>query len=294
MRERGNSLVAIAFAIGACCLFAALDTLAKYVVQTVPVLMALWVRYLVQALLSSAVLLPLHGRAVWRTAQPGLQVARGLALVASTLLAILSVQRMPLGEFVAILMVTPVVVTVVSAIFFAERVTPAQWFCVLLGFAGTLLIIQPGDARFGWATLFPLGCMVAAVGYQLLSSHLGKTEQPATVHFYSMWIGAMVGTVLLPWGWSAVDSVWSWWLMFAMGVVGASSHFLLVLAYQRAPASVVVPYMYTQVAFAIVFGWIVFDDLPGRWATAGITLVILSGMGNVWQMRLRLRPRRLP
>ena len=265
MGRGGSALPAIGFAVAACLLFAALDTLSKFVVQSVPVLMALWVRYLVQAVLSSAALLPVHGRSLLQARQMPLQIARGLVLVASTILAILSVQRMPVGEFVAIIMLTPVVVTVLSATVFGERVSPAQWTCVVLGFAGALLIMQPGGPRFGWATLLPLGCMAASVGYQILSGHLGKTENPATVHFCSMWVGALVGTALLPWGWSTGHAPWLWFLMLMMGALGALGHFLLVLAYQRAPATVVVPYMYTQVGFAVVFGWIVFADLPGQW-----------------------------
>ena len=288
MQQRGHSLAAVGFAVSACCLFAFLDTTTKYVVQSVPVLMALWVRYLMQAVLSSAFLLPVHGRAVWRTHQLRLHLLRGLLLVFSTILAILSVRLMPVAEFVAIVMVTPVVVTVLSATVFSERVSPVQWGCVVLGFAGAMLIIQPGSARFGWSTLLPLACMGASAGYQLLSSHLGKTENPATVHVLSMWTGAIVSTLLLPWGWSAVPSVWLWSLLLMMGAVGAISHFLLVLAYQRAPATMVVPYMYSQVGFAVLFGWLVFGEFPGPWAAAGIGLVVLSGLGNVWQMRLRL------
>ena len=67
-------------------------------------------------------------------------------------------------------------------------------------------------------------------------------------------------------------------------------YFLLALAYQRAPATEVVPYMYSQVGFAVLFGWIVFGELPGTLAGAGIVLIILSGLGNAWQMRQRQRP----
>jgi uncharacterized membrane protein len=76
----------------------------------------------------------------------------------------------------------------------------------------------------------------------------------------------------------------------SIGVLGAVSHFLLALAYQRAPASQVVPYMYSQVGFAVLFGWIVFSELPGTLAGTGIALIILSGLGNAWQLRLRQRP----
>ncbi len=289
MQQRGHSLAAIGFAVTACGLFAVMDTATKYVVQTVPVLMALWVRYMVQALFSSAWLLPSHGRTIWRTRQPRLLLLRGLLLVTSTILAILSLRLMPVGEFVAIIMVTPVLVTVLSATVFGERVSPGQWLCVVVGFVGAVLIVQPGSARFTWSILLPLGCMASAVGYQLLSGYLGRTEQPATVHFYSMWVGAIISTLLLPWGWTLVQSPLMWSLLLMMGMIGAISHFLLALAYQRAPATVVVPYIYSQVGFAVLFGWLVFGDFPDHWSLAGIALVILSGIGNAWQLRMRAR-----
>ena len=287
MYQRGETLSAIGFAVVACGLFALMDTATKFVVQTVPVLMALCVRYLVQALVSSAWLMPTYGGVVWRMRQPRLLLSRGLLLVTSTILAILSLRMMPVADFVAIIMITPVVVTVVSATVFREPVGRSQWACMVLGFVGAVLIIQPGGARFSWATLLPLGCMAASVGYQLLSSYLVRSEHPATVHFSSMWVGAILSLVLLPWGWAVVHSPLLWSLMVAMGLIGAISHYLLTLAYQRAPASVVVPYIYTQVGFAVLFGWLVFTDFPGQLTLAGIALVILSGIGNAWLLRLR-------
>ncbi|MEO7937536.1 MAG: EamA family transporter, partial [Burkholderiaceae bacterium] len=163
MRQPGGILAAIGFTVAACGLFALLDTATKYAVQTVPVLMVLCVRYLVQALVSSAWLMPTYGRVVWQMQRPRLLFLRGLLLVSSTILAILSLRVMPVADFAGIVMVTPVVVTVVSATVFREPVGRWQWVCVGLGFVGAMLIIQPGGARFNWGTLLPLGCMAASV-----------------------------------------------------------------------------------------------------------------------------------
>lgn len=217
--------------------------------------------------------------------------AIAFTLAATCLFAILSVRFMPVGEFVAIVMLVPVIVTLISATLFRERVQPTQWLFLLVGFAGVMLIIEPAQPRFGWNTLFPLACVVASVAYQLSSSHLSSTEPASKVHFWSMCIGAIAASLLLPWGWSTVDSGFMWMLMVATGAMGAVSHFLLALAYQRAPATEVVPYMYSQVGFAVLFGWMVFGELPGTLAGAGIVLIILSGLVNAWQLRLRLNVR---
>ncbi len=289
MRQRSETLAAIGFTVAACGAFALMDTATKYVVQVVPVLMALCVRYILQALVSSAWLLPKYGRVVLRMQSPWLLLLRGVLLVLSTLLAILSLRMMPVADFAAIIMVTPVVITVLSATVFRERVDPMQWLCVVVGFAGTLLIIQPGGARFNWSTLIPLGAMAGTVAYQMLSGYLGRTEHPATVQLSSTWIGAVLSTILLPWGWTAVQSPLMWSLMLSMGLFGAIAQFLMALAYQRAPATVVVPYFYSQVGFSVLLGLLVFGDFPAVWSLAGIALVIVSGIGNAWQLRARTR-----
>lgn len=274
---------------GAC--FATLDTTTKYIALSVPALMALWVRYLLQALLSTAILFPLHGRVLFRTAQPKLQLLRGLLLITTTTLAFFALRFMPVGELTAIVMVTPLVVTVLVVTVFKERIAPLHWLFVLSGFAGTLLIVRPGGGDFGWAALLPLGCMLVNTAFQLLSSHLGKSESPATTHFYSVWIGAILSTLTLPVAWVVIDSPMLWLLMVFMGVTGALGHFLLAQAYRYAPAAVLMPYLYCHVGFAVLGGWLVFAHVPDTWACAGIGLIAVSGVCSAW---LTARKMRLP
>ena len=105
--------------------------------------------------------------------------AIAFTLAATCLFAILSVRFMPVGEFVAIVMLVPVIVTLISATLFQERVRPTQWLFLLVGFAGVMLIIEPAQPRFGWNTLLPLACVVASVAYQL-SPSVRFVRKPAT------------------------------------------------------------------------------------------------------------------
>ena len=132
-RANATVLGGIAYVIGACACFATLDTATKYVALTVPVWMALWVRYLMQALVSTAVLLPLHGRRLLVTRHPSLQLLRGLLLVASTVMAYFSLRLMPVGEFTAIVMMTPMAVTVLAVTLLKEKITPLHWLFVFGG-----------------------------------------------------------------------------------------------------------------------------------------------------------------
>lgn len=290
-RNAASALGGIACVVLAGACFATLDTTTQYVALSVPALMALWARYSIQALLSTAILFPMHGRALFRTAQPRLQLLRGLLLIGSTTMAFFSLRIMAVGELTAIVMATPMVVTVLLVTVFKQRIAPLRWLFVFGGFAGTLMIVRPGASNLGWAALLPLGCMAVNSVFQLLSSHLGKSENPATTHFYSVWVGAILSTLALPLAWTMFDSLMLWLLTGFMGVMGALGHFALALAYQRAPASVLMPYLYCHVGFAVFGGWLVFAHMPDGWAWAGIGLIAVSGVCSAW---FTARERRMP
>ncbi len=292
-RSAGGSAAAlggIGFVVTAVACFAVLDAATKVVALAVPALMALWVRYMLQAIVSTAVLLPLHGRGLLRSSQPRLQLLRGLLLSICTGMAFFGLKLMPLGEFTAIVMVTPLTVSVLSVTIFKEKIAPLHWLLIAGGFAGTLFIVRPGTGYLGWAALLPLGCMAGNSAYQLLTSHLGKSENPATTHLYSVWVGAILSSLSLPLSWAVVDSPWIWSLMLFIGILGAAGHFLLVLAYQRASAATLVPYLYTHIGFAVLAGWLVFGHVPDHWAQMGIGLIALCGVGSAWMTARQSRP----
>ena len=290
-RSPATALGGIAYVVLAGACFAILDTVTQYVILTVPVLMALWVRYLLQAVISTAVLLPLHGRRLFHTRHPKLQMLRGLLLTTSTTLAFFGLRVMSVGEFTAIVMVTPLAVTVLAVTVLKEKIAPLHWLFIVGGFAGAMIIIRPGGQRFGWSALIPLACMVASSVFQLVSSHLGKTEKPATTHFYTGWVGASLSTLLLPLTWVMVDSPRLWLLLLFMGTMGALGHFVLALAYQRAPASRLMPYLYCQLGFAVLAGWLAFSHVPDKLACLGIGLIAVNGVCGAW---LTAREHRLP
>jgi len=190
-----------------CAFFAVLDSISKLVIASVPVLMVIWARYLMQAAFTTAMLTPRYGRTLWQVRHPWLQLVRGALLVGASLLALLSLRFMPVGEFTAIIMLTPLAVTVLAVFLFQERVVPLQWVCVIGGFAGAMLIIRHGSDQFGWAPLLALGCMASNTGFQLLTSHMARLqENPAATHFLSGWAGAVALTLVLPLAWSTVAS----------------------------------------------------------------------------------------
>ena len=285
-----NVLAGIALAITATACFAALDTTTKFISASVPLLMALWFRYAFQAVATAAVVLPLRGLGALRTVHPGFQCLRGVLLLASSLFAFASLKYMPVGEFTAIVMVSPLAITVLAATVLKEKVTALRWLLVAGGFIGTVIIIRPGGAAFTWASLLPLALVGTNAWFQVLTSKLARTEDPVTMHLYTGWVGALIAALALPFVWTQLDSGWLWLALCFMGLMGTVGHFLLILAYQRAPASTLVPYLYAQIAFAMILGWLVFSHVPDGWALFGMAMIAVCGAGGAW---LTVRERRI-
>ncbi|HMA06289.1 MAG TPA: DMT family transporter [Ramlibacter sp.] len=287
-------MAGVALAVGAVACFGALDTTTKFVSASVPLLMALWCRYAFQALLTTATVLPQRGMSVLRTRNPRFQWLRGVLLLSSSLLAFASLKYMPVGEFTAIMMIAPLAVTVLAATLLKEQVSPLRWILVAGGFAGTLVIIRPGGEAFQWASLLPLGLVVCNAWFQVLTSKMARTEDPVTMHLYTGWVGTLLATLALPFVWTTLPHWWLWLALSFMGLMGAIGHFMLILAYQRAPASTLTPYLYAQIAFAMLGGWLVFSHVPDAWSMFGILAIAICGAGGAWltvrETRLALEP----
>ena len=276
------ALAGIGLTVVAMACFAALDTATKYVSTSVPLLMALWFRYAFQAVATTAVMLPLRGLSVLRTAHPKFQLLRGVLLLASSLFAFFSLKYMPVGEFTAIVMLTPLLITLLAAHSLGESVSMARWALVCGGFAGTLVIIRPGHEAFSWTTLLPLGLVVCNAWFQVLTVKMAKTEDPVTMHLYTGWVGAVLASLPLPWVWAMLPSGSLWGALFLMGATATVGHFLLILAYQRAPAATLTPYLYAQIGFAMLGGWLAFSHVPDGWSFVGMLMIAVCGALGAW------------
>jgi len=279
-----NTLAGMALALTALACFATLDTTTKYVTSNlgVSVLMALWVRYVFQAVVTTSVMLPVRGRALLRTAHPKYQALRGVLLLLTSLFAFLSLKFMPVGEFTAIVMITPLVITLLAATALGERVSPLRWALVSGGFVGTLIIIRPGSEVFNWTMLLPLALVVTNAWFQVLTSRLARTEDPMTMHFYTGWVGALLSSLALPFVWVLPANTAQWACLLLMGVLGTVGHFLLILAYRRTAATTITPLLYAQIGFALFGGWLVFSHVPDHWSLIGMAMIASCGAAAAW------------
>jgi drug/metabolite transporter (DMT)-like permease len=262
--------------------FAALDTATKFVSASVPAVMAIWFRYLFQALVTALALLPRRGRRLLHTRRPWLQCLRALLLMLVSLFAFFSLKFMPVGEFTALVMLAPLLITLLAATSLGERVSAPRWLCVVGGFAGALIVIRPGDAKFTWAALLPLLMVAMIAWFQILTSKLSKTDDAGTTQLYTGIVGAGTATLLLPFAWEPLGS-WSLWVILVLiAVFSTVGHLLLIKAYARAPASALTPFLYFQIAFATLGGWLVFSYAPDLTSVAGLVVIGACGAAGTW------------
>ncbi len=281
-RPAPNTLQGIGLVVLALACFATLDTTTRHISTSISLLVALWFRYAIQAVITTVVVWPDRGRRVLLTRHPKFQLARGLLLFACSILAFFSLKYMPVGEFTAIALLAPLVITVFAAWKLKEKIRPLRWSLLVGGFVGTLVIIRPGTHHFDWTVVLPLTLVITNSAFQLLTSQMAKTEDPITMHFYTGWIGTILASLVLPFVWE-LPADWTVWLqLLIMGVLASIGHFLLILAYGRAPAATLTPYMYAQIAFGVLGGWVVFHHLPDQWTFMGMGLIALCGALGAW------------
>lgn len=260
--------------------FAMLDTATKHAGQLAPVLMLLWFRYAFQAVVTLALRFPVQKRTLFYTPNPRFQTLRGVLLLTTSFCSFYGLQYLPVGEFTAMVMLSPMAATAMAAVVLKNHVAHLRWLLMSVGLGGVLMVVRPGGQVFGWALLFPL-LLVGTYGwFQVLTSRLSGDENPYTTHFYTGLVGALVMTpvVVFAWDTQALLDHWPWFI--ALGFFGTFGHLMLIRAFNRASAVVLSPYLYTQIAFATLLGWAAFSHVPDLLAWLGIAVIAASGIGN--------------
>ena len=260
--------------------FAVLDTTTKYAAALAPVLMLLWFRYLFQAVATFALRFPVQGLRLLNTANPKFQALRGGLLLITSFCSFFGLQYLPVGEFTAMVMLSPLAATAMAAWILKNHVSRSRWLLMVGGLVGVLLVVRPGGQVFGWALLFPVLLVTAYGWFQVLTSRLSGEENPYTTHFYTGLVGTLVMSPIVVFSWNTAALVAHWPLFVLIGFMGTFGHLMLIRAYMRASAPVLTPYLYSQIAFATLAGWLVFNHVPDALAWLGIAVIAASGVGN--------------
>ncbi len=283
-QESRQRLIGIGLMCGAVLGFSCLDAMAKYLSATMDTLQVVGVRYACAFLIALLFSNPITQPGLTRTRRPVLQLIRSALMLGSTVFNFMAFRYLQLDEALSILFSTPFLVAILSGPLLGEWVGWRRWTAILVGFVGVLVIVRPGLGGMQWAALYSLGSAFCYAGYNITTRMLSGVDSSATTLFYANLLGVVVMAPILPFVWtppSAMEIV----LMVAMGGFGAGGHFLLILAHRQAPASALAPFIYTQIIWATVLGYLVFANLPNRWTLAGAAIVVASGLYLIYRER---------
>lgn len=266
--------------ISALVLFVAMDTLFKALTSAYAVPQLAWARFLFALLCVAVFMRVVFGRLHWRSRAPGLQAVRSLLLMGCTLCFSSALARIPLADTTAVNFASPLFTLVLAALWLGEAVGRRRRIGVLVGFVGVMVAVRPpfltGAPLDPWY-LLPLGSAFLFAFYNILTRRLASVDDPRTTILHTG-VAATLGTSLLQpfvWTW---PSAGDWGLLVLIGAIGAVSHGLLVLAYTRAPASLLAPLSYTQLVWATLAGWLVFGDAPDIWTVLGALIIAAGGV----------------
>jgi drug/metabolite transporter (DMT)-like permease len=224
----------------------------------------------------------------FRTTNPLFQIARGALLAFSSAMAFAALRRMPVAEFTAIVMLTPLAATLLARFWLKERVSRLRWLLVAGGFIGALIVVRPGSGVIGWAALLPLAAACSNAAFQIMTSRYAPHENPFTTNFYTGATGMAIATPILlasvadPIGTLLAAPPLQLGALTGVALLGTAGHLLLIMALGKAPASTLMPFQYTQLAAAALAGWMVFRVVPDGWGWLGMVIIAVCGAASAW------------
>ncbi|HEX2997679.1 MAG TPA: DMT family transporter [Anaerolineales bacterium] len=237
------------------------------------------------------------------TKQPKLEYVRGIFLFFSYTTYMMGLAALPLADVESIRFSGPLMITILSVLMLREKVEPRHWLALIVGFMGVLLIVRPGSANFNEGTLFILISVLFYALNAIFTRRLRGTDSSATMAYFSTWVylgatlvvsplaaavgetpGAHPSTAFLFHAWT-LPALLDLTIMFGLGFVWAAWMYFMTRAYSVAQASVVAPFEYASLPINIMWGFIIWHELPTVMTVAGAVLTLLSGMYILYQDR---------
>ena len=280
-----SHLTAILTLVAAMACLSTQDTFSKKLMLILAPVIIIWARYTLQSVLITTTIWRRGGGSLWRTRQWRLQLLRGALVVAGSVFGYGALQRIPVAEFTAIYCLVPVAVTLLASVVLKEHVSWMGWLCIAGGLAGALLVVRPGGAVDPTGAGLALMGVVCYTGFQTLTGYLARQDSPLTIQLCTSLLGFTVMSMVVPWFWPDRMS-WSelaWLLLVALA--GSYGQYFTVLAFSKAPASVLTPYLYTAIGFSALGGWWMFGHMPDELALTGMGMIAGFGCWAGWLNR---------
>lgn len=291
--EQDKPLLGIFLMLGFCVVAPMGDAVAKLLGQSVPLGQLLFVRFAVQALL----LIPLvwmtgrvwrmRGRVFWLTLLRTVLHIMGIGAMFTAL------KYLPLADAIAIAFVMPFIMLLLGRYVLGEEVGSRRFIACIVGFIGTLLVVQPSFAEVGWPALLPLIVAVNFSFFMLVTRQIAKHTDPVGLQAVS---GVMAICIMGPILWATRNSGFDpltliepsareWALLLTIGILGSLAHLLMTWSLRYAPSATLAPMQYLEIPVATIIGLLVFGDLPNGLAALGICITIAAGLYIVLRER---------
>jgi drug/metabolite transporter (DMT)-like permease len=279
--RRENIPLAIFLMVSAGAIFSFSSAASKWLVETYPVGEVLFSRVFVSLIVFSAFALPTSGMAVFHTKRPGAHMLRSMSQFTSQSLLLIAFSMMPLASATAINFSAPLFATLASIVFLKERVGPARWAALIVGFIGVLVVTAPGSETFQVGALYALGNSLLFGTVTVGVRGMTRTESAKTLTIYQLlWLSIFYGLTL---PFFFVTPAWSDMpLIVGNGVCNMLGQYWWTRCLHLAPASAVVPFQYLSLIWAIGFGYALWGDVPTIGLIIGSVIVIGSGLFLLW------------
>ena len=266
--------------------FAILDASAKWLVQTLPVVEVVWLRFATHVVLMSVLMAllqaPTQGLAIWRVRDWRLHLLRSAMLACMTGLNFWALQYLQLAVTGAMQFSVPILIALLSSWWLHERLDGRRWLAVLGGFAGVLLVIRPGSQAFHPAILLSVMNALLYAAFNLLTRRMAATESPQAMQLVSALGAVLVLAVPALLQWQAPPDALTWGVVALCGLTGGLGHLFVAMAHRYASASVLGPFLYQQILYMTLWGWLVFQQVPDAFVVAGALVVVASGLYLLW------------
>lgn len=253
------------------------DALAKWTIQDLPIFQIMVFQaggLLVMALLVSRQPNPLR---LIRTADPGWQIARSACQFAMGYAFYSGLRVLQFADLIAILFVGPLMITAMAHVFLGERAGWHRWAACAVGLVGGLIIVRPGSGLMGWGAIWPVLAVVIWSVYVVITRKISVRNSTANMMLWSSLVTLGVLAAMSPWYWQSPVG-WQWAALVVIAVLSSGSNGLVIRAYSLAPASLLAPFIYTEIVGATFYGWVFWREFPDTWTWAGAIIIVLAGL----------------
>jgi drug/metabolite transporter (DMT)-like permease len=272
----------ILFMIAATLLFALSSAIAKWQVAIYPVGEVMFLRSFSSLISCAAIMLPVTGFSILATVRPRDHIARGLSQSISQTCLVLAFSLMPLAGAIAINFSSPLFAALVSIVWLKERASFARWSALLTGFVGVLIVTNPGANSLTLGALFALTNAVMYGTVTVAVRGMTRTESANTLVIWQLVTITFFHSFLLLFGWrwpAPLDAA----MLFGTGFTNAVGQWFWTQALHLAPATAVTPFYYLMLVWALVFGFVVWGDVPTVGLLIGSVIVVASGLFLFWR-----------